>query len=229
MNHLTPLALLAAVALPLHAEPICYKPGDRVELDGVVAERRVDPSGDGKEVHVYVFRTHDPVCILGSEAAGMGGKRSSNRFQLSAAPDSLYHNALASVSGGYVRITGVLGSGQRSVRVVAADMVSVDQLTDLEAAGGPAPVEPDVPVAVTFRNALLSGGKVARFRNTSPSQLAFTIDIVRASTDRRLNKDLVLDAGDTRELGEREGWSFAQGDEITLSRKGLKSVTIIAP
>jgi hypothetical protein len=86
----------------------------------------------------------------------------------------------------------------------------------------------EVPVRVGFRKALMSSGNVAGFNNISGQTIAITININRSSGQSR-SFDVTLDAGMTKEIGEREGWAFISGDSITVTQPEHKSKTFQAP
>lgn len=215
------LALGAGTAF---ADDSCLRSGNQVSLSGMVAERRIDPQGDGRDVRVYVLRTAEPICI------GSGGSGSrTDKLQLTASRESALLSALARVSGGKVRVVGTLSSGNAGPRHVAPDVVTITEAYDLEAGGGEVVLEPEIPISVRFRKALLSSGLVASFKNETEDPFAVTLEFSRESTDRRDNRDLVLNKDQSREIGEREGWAFVKDDKIVLSRKGYKPVTIVVP
>lgn len=88
--------------------------------------------------------------------------------------------------------------------------------------------QPEVPVRISFRKALISSGNVASFNNTSGQTIAVTINVNRASGQSH-SFDVILDPGMTKEIGEREGWAFIPGDTITVTQAEHKSKTFQAP
>lgn len=89
--------------------------------------------------------------------------------------------------------------------------------------------QPEIPVDVSFRKALLSSGDVASFRNRSSRSIAVTASIERPSSGQSRIFDLTLDPGHTKEIGEREGWAFVSGDTVTLTQPEHKSLSFQAP
>lgn len=89
--------------------------------------------------------------------------------------------------------------------------------------------QPEIPVRVTFRKALFSSGNVASFANISGQIIAITGNIERPSSGQSHSFELTIDRGQTKEIGEREGWAFVPGDTITLSQPDHKSLAIRAP
>lgn len=88
--------------------------------------------------------------------------------------------------------------------------------------------QPEVPVRVGFRKALMSSGNVAGFNNTSGQTIAISINVSRSSGQSR-SFEVTLDPGMTKEIGEREGWAFIPGDSITITQPGHKSKTFQTP
>ena len=86
----------------------------------------------------------------------------------------------------------------------------------------------EIQVSVTFRKALLSGGKVGRVTNLSNQIIAMTASVERPSSGKKNTFEMTLDPGQSREIGEREGWAFVPGDTITVSQPDHKSKTFHA-
>jgi hypothetical protein len=88
--------------------------------------------------------------------------------------------------------------------------------------------QPEIPVRVSFRKALLSSGNVASFNNISGQIIAVAINVSRASGQGN-SFEMTLDPGMTKEIGEREGWAFIAGDTITVTQPEHKSKMFQAP
>lgn len=82
----------------------------------------------------------------------------------------------------------------------------------------------EVQVNVRFRKALLSSGSVAVISNRAGEAVAYVLDVERPSNGQRRTIDVVIDAGQTKELGEREGWAFLPGDTLKISQAGRKAL-----
>lgn len=82
---------------------------------------------------------------------------------------------------------------------------------------------PEATVEVTFRKALTSNGRVARFRNRSQVSTSFTIAVARPATNQTRQFMRVIDGEKTIEIGEREGWAFLPGDVIRVVQPEHKS------
>lgn len=89
--------------------------------------------------------------------------------------------------------------------------------------------QPEVPVQVGFRKALVHAGNVLLLRTTAGSAIAVLAEIERPGTSTSRSYQITLDPGRVRELGEREGWAFVSGDTIRISHPEHKSLKFIAP
>lgn len=87
----------------------------------------------------------------------------------------------------------------------------------------------EVSVRIGFRKALLSSGNVAAFTNTSGQAIAIDAEIERPSSAKRRTFSLTLDPGQTKEIGEREGWAFLSRDAITVSQPEHKALRFVVP
>ena len=85
---------------------------------------------------------------------------------------------------------------------------------------------PQVSIAVSFRKALLSSGNVAVIRNIAAQSIPASLAVNRPSTGQQKLFELVFDAGQVKEIGEREGWAFLPGDTILISQPEHKSLTV---
>jgi hypothetical protein len=88
---------------------------------------------------------------------------------------------------------------------------------------------PEVEVTLGFRKALFSSGNVAVIKNTSGESIALTAVASRPGSDYKKAFEITVDSGQTREIGEQEGWAFVKGDAISLSQAEHKSLTFVSP
>lgn len=84
---------------------------------------------------------------------------------------------------------------------------------------------PEVAVTVGFRTALLGSGLVARVSNVSGESIPLSLEAKRPLSNQSRVFDVVVDNGGFVEIGHREGWSFVNGDTITVSQPGHKAKT----
>lgn len=89
--------------------------------------------------------------------------------------------------------------------------------------------EREVQVRIGFRKAFLSSGNVASIGNTSGQTIAVEVEVERPSSSQRRSFSLTLDPGQTKEVGEQEGWAFIPQDIITVSQAEHKTLRFIAP
>lgn len=89
--------------------------------------------------------------------------------------------------------------------------------------------QPEIQVHVSFRKAFLSSGIVARVENLSSQIIAMTASVERPSSGQKSIFDMTLDRGQSKEIGEREGWAFVPGDTIVVNQPDHKSRTFRAP
>jgi hypothetical protein len=85
--------------------------------------------------------------------------------------------------------------------------------------------QPEPTVMVSFRKAVMNSGGVATLRNTAPRTIALTIVATRPATSQQRQFDLIVDSGQVKEIGEREGWAFLSGDTLKISQPSHKSVS----
>jgi len=77
--------------------------------------------------------------------------------------------------------------------------------------------KPSLPIALTFRPALMGSGLVGMFRNVSSSQLEIAATFSSQATGMLRQANLVIPANATKEIGHAEGWAFASGQHVQLT------------
>ena len=78
---------------------------------------------------------------------------------------------------------------------------------------------------VSFRKAIFGSGSVAMIRNSSSQSISVSLVAERSSTNQRRPFELTIDGGQVKEIGEREGWAFLNGDALKISQPGHKSLS----
>jgi hypothetical protein len=81
-------------------------------------------------------------------------------------------------------------------------------------------------VAIVFRKAFFGNGNVAIIKNASSKSEAISVSASRPSSKQSNSFELVIDAARSKEIGEKEGWAFLQGDVLEVSQAGHKTKQI---
>ena len=80
---------------------------------------------------------------------------------------------------------------------------------------------PAIPVAVSFRKALMGSGDVAVIKNNSGQTMAVRVTITRTGVTP-WDKSIVIDSGKGAEVGSMQGWVVAPGDVVEVSANGFQ-------
>ena len=83
---------------------------------------------------------------------------------------------------------------------------------------------PEVSAAVSFPKSAFSNGYFATVKNIGNQPTAFSLSIFRPSSGERRSMEVTLDAQKSKEIGQREGWTFLQEDRIFIKQAGHKSL-----
>lgn len=84
-----------------------------------------------------------------------------------------------------------------------------------------------VPVHVTFRVDPPNSNKVATITNTSGETITISVNVQRPATGQnRTFVDLTIIPGKAREISEREGWGFVEGDLLTVNQPNRASLSV---
>jgi hypothetical protein len=89
-----------------------------------------------------------------------------------------------------------------------------------------AEARPDLPISVSFRQALLSAGLVGVFRNTSGKELEFTLDLTSPATGQHVRRSAVINPNGVLQIGAQEGWAFAPGQRIMLNNPSYRPIVL---
>jgi hypothetical protein len=90
----------------------------------------------------------------------------------------------------------------------------------------PAPAQPDLPVRVSLRSALMGSGKVAQLHNFGATELAVAVTVRSNASNQQKEWRIVIPANGTKQIGRRQGWNFAFGDELELLQDGYRPMKI---
>ena len=80
-------------------------------------------------------------------------------------------------------------------------------------------------VKVSFRKGFIDSGYVATFTNTYNQPVVITADFERPSSAKKRSAEMTFDPGQSKEIGESEGWAFVSGDTVTVNQDNHKSIT----
>lgn len=87
-----------------------------------------------------------------------------------------------------------------------------------------------MPVSITFRQALMGGGYVVQFHNKSGKNLPLKITVKNPTFNKTKTFDAVANAGPKPlEIGHMEGWTFASGDVIEVVSEGFDPIEAKIP
>jgi len=87
--------------------------------------------------------------------------------------------------------------------------------------------QPDPPVRVITRRALLGNRLVVQFRNYGATKLEVGVTAKSAASNQQGTWHLVLAPNQTRDIGHHQGWAFANGDEIELFESGYRPLKVL--
>lgn len=83
--------------------------------------------------------------------------------------------------------------------------------------------QPDLPIRVTFRNALTSNTKVLQLTNYSNKSIR--VNVSSNFEGRTQLRTIDLTPNMSYDLGQKEGFPFKSGDSVTIEAKGYRSMT----
>jgi hypothetical protein len=89
--------------------------------------------------------------------------------------------------------------------------------------------KPDLPIAVTFRDATLEKSKVAQIHNNSKEVLKIRVTATGKDGASKISDEILLPPGGPLEIGWLEGWSFIQGEKIAISSPGFSNHKVSIP
>jgi hypothetical protein len=171
---------------------------------------------------------------LGVVAVGVGGfayvEQSKLSAQLATATDdaSRAHSEAATLKAQLDAANQQLASYGRQIRADEDQLVKAEHQIGTDEQRIAAESRPDLPIKLSFRQALTSQGEVAMMQNVSGRTLQFVID-VQSPTGQHFRRPLVIDGGRTVQLGAHEGWTFAPGQMVTLSSPSFRPVVMPVP
>jgi septal ring factor EnvC (AmiA/AmiB activator) len=82
----------------------------------------------------------------------------------------------------------------------------------------------EMPIRMTFHDAILRSGKVAVLQNLSDADIEVELDAHSPSTGAHIRQRLVVNAHGMLRFGPQQGWPFAAGQVVTLSNAKYRSI-----
>ncbi|MDX1914190.1 MAG: hypothetical protein SFU55_01295 [Methylophilus sp.] len=76
--------------------------------------------------------------------------------------------------------------------------------------------KPELPINVSYRQALMGDGLVAQFTNNSDRFLSIVATFLNPTTNQHMTTRLDLAPRAIKEVGHLEGWTFSSGDQLTI-------------
>ena len=74
----------------------------------------------------------------------------------------------------------------------------------------------DLPIQLSFHDAVSRSGKVAVLHNLADADLEVVLDVHSPASGGHVRRPLVIDAHGLLEIGAAQGWQFAAGQIVTL-------------
>jgi hypothetical protein len=85
----------------------------------------------------------------------------------------------------------------------------------------------DLPIQLSFRNAVSRSGKVAVLHNLGDADLEVVLDVHSPASGGHVRRPLVIDAHGLLEIGAAQGWRFAPGQIVTLESDRYRPIVRI--
>jgi hypothetical protein len=89
--------------------------------------------------------------------------------------------------------------------------------------------QPELPLRVSVRNALMGGGKVAQLHNFGATQLAVAVTAHSSASNQENKWRIVIPPNGTQDIGHTQGWTFASGDELAIFETGYRPMKVDIP
>jgi hypothetical protein len=88
---------------------------------------------------------------------------------------------------------------------------------------------PEMPIELTYREAMLGPGLVVIFKNISDRHLSVVANFKNPTLNMSEAFRLDLSPNQIKEVGHAEGWAFASGDLIKVEHNEYKALTRSLP
>ena len=143
----------------------------------------------------------------GEEARDASAEETRLRSQLSAAQDRTNSQAEKLLAA----------ERQVSVEQQVLSAVEASQAHSTNTAADAAAGQGELPIRLTFHDAILRSGKVAILQNLSDSDLEIVLDVQTPGTAAHARHRLTVSARGVLRFGPAQGWPFAAGQVVTLN------------
>ena len=88
-------------------------------------------------------------------------------------------------------------------------------------------VQRDLPVGVTFEKPPSPSNPIVNLHNFGESELFVTVTAKSPKTKLQSAWTFVLLPNKATEIGEKQGWNFADGDELLIEQNGYRPITFL--
>ena len=118
-----------------------------------------------------------------------------------------------------------------NAKLAAADAQIQRQNEQLQKQGEQAHemAQPELPLRVSVRNAHIPGRKVAQLHNLGATELAVAVTGYSSASNQQNKWRIAIPPNATLEIGHTQGWTFAPGDELTISEDGYRTLKFNIP
>jgi seryl-tRNA synthetase len=82
----------------------------------------------------------------------------------------------------------------------------------------------EMPIRMTFHDAIVRSGKVAVLQNLSAADIEVDLEAHSPATGAHIHRQLVVNAHGVLRFGPEQGWPFAAGQVVTLSSAKYRSI-----
>lgn len=83
-----------------------------------------------------------------------------------------------------------------------------------------------MPIEITFNRFAGGSERVGVFTNVSAKDLTVVVELATATNGRQARFTLDIPSRGRREIGPREGWQFARGDNINMISSGFETLRV---
>lgn len=141
------------------------------------------------------------------------------------------HHEIAETKTELVSTKENLVSAQAEKNQIVEEKKVADQLLEvttegLNQANTELAKKPDLPVSISYRQAMMGSGLVSQFTNNSDRFLSIVATFQNPTTNQHTILRLDLTPNVTKEIGHMEGWTFSSGDQITMQNNDYEPITM---